>query len=156
MANRRVKSSMESSEKTPVNVPTQLTLEKLLEDQPNQSVEWSFEPDDIGGDLLGILSKGLYPDPLDCIREYVQNSVDAKAKTVTIKITGNSVIIIDDGRGMALGGLVQARRLGLSNKSQTEDVGFRGIGIYSSFDICNRLLITTKIAGEARSRVLEF
>ena len=135
---------------------TQLTLEQLLDQQPNQSVEWEFVPEDIGGDLIGIISKGLYPDPLDCIREYVQNSVDARAKNVTIKITGNSVIIADDGMGMAVGDLRQARQLGLSNKSQAENVGFRGIGIYSGFDICNRLLVTTKRAGEAKARILEF
>jgi len=142
--------------KTSADEPIQLRLDELLEKQPNQLVEWSFVPDDIGGELLGILSKGLYPDPLDCIREYVQNSVDAIAKNVTIKITGNSVVISDDGMGMDLDGLVQARRLGLSNKSQAENVGFRGIGIYSGFDICSRLLVTTKTAGEGNARVLEF
>jgi Histidine kinase-, DNA gyrase B-, and HSP90-like ATPase len=140
----------------PPDGPTQLSLEELLDQQPNQPVEWEFGADDIGGDLIGILSKGLYPDPLDCIREYVQNAVDARAKTVTIKITGNSVTIKDDGLGMAVGDLRQARQLGLSNKSQAENVGFRGIGIYSGFDICNRLLVTTKRAGEAKARILEF
>jgi len=135
---------------------TQLTLEQLLDQQPNQPVEWEFVPEDIGGDLIGIISKGLYPDPLDCIREYVQNSVDARAKNVVIKITGNSVTISDDGMGMAVGDLRQARQLGISNKSQAENVGFRGIGIYSGFDICNRLLVTTKKAGEAKARILEF
>ncbi len=142
--------------KMPIIEQGQLALFELLDKQPNQSVEWTFVPDDIGGELLGILSKGLYPDPLDCIREYVQNSVDAKAKNVTIKITGNSVMISDDGMGMDLGGLVQARRLGLSTKSRAENVGFRGIGIYSGFDICNRLVVTTKTVGEAKARVLEF
>src|ERR1700694_1237931 len=140
----------------PPDGPTQLSLEELLDQQPNQPVEWEFGADDIGGDLIGILSKGLYPDPLDCIREYVQNAVDARAKTVTIKITGNSVTINDDVLGMAVGDLRQARQLGLSNKSQAENVGFRGIGIYSGFDICNRLLVTTKRAGEAKARILEF
>lgn len=139
-----------------MNGATQLSLEQLLDQQPNQPVEWEFVPEDIGGELIGILSKGLYPDPLDCIREYVQNSVDAKAKNVTVKITGNSVIIIDDGLGMAVEALRQARQLGVSSKSQAENVGFRGIGIYSGFDICNRLLITTKKAGEAKARILEF
>ena len=140
----------------PPEALTQLSLEDLLDQQPNQPVEWEFGADDIGGDLIGILSKGLYPDPLDCIREYVQNAVDARAKTVTIKITGNSVTIKDDGLGMAVVDLRQARQIGLSNKSQAEDVGFRGIGIYSGFDICNRLLVTTKRAGEAKARILEF
>jgi hypothetical protein len=140
----------------PSNGAVQLTLEQLLDQNPNQPVEWRFEPEDIGGELIGIISKGLYPDPLDCIREYVQNSVDGRAKEVTIKITGNSVIIKDDGLGMAIGDLRQARQLGISTKSQAENVGFRGIGIYSGFDICNRLLVTTKRPGEAKARILEF
>src|ERR1700730_5158700 len=57
---------------------------------------------------------------------------------------------------MAVRDLRQARQLGLSTKSQAENVGFRGIGIYSSFDICNRLLVTTKKTGETKARILEF
>src|SRR6266849_7282266 len=136
--------------------PSQLSLFELLEKEEGNSVEWPVQSDDIGGELLAILSKGLYPDPLDCIREYVQNSVDALAKTVTIRITGNSVIISDDGFGMNLNELVQARKLALSPKSRAEHVGFRGIGIYAGFDICSRLLVTTKKAGEPKSRILEF
>src|SRR6266513_6060897 len=111
----------------------QLTIYELLEEldrQPGKPVEWPVHSEDIGGELLAILSKGLYSNPLDCIREYVQNAVDAQAKTVTIKVTGNSVLIFDDGRGMGIEELVQARQVGLSPKSLTEHVGFRGIGIY--------------------------
>jgi len=86
----------------------------------------------------------------------VQNSVDGKAKNVTIKITGNSVTILDDGMGMAVKDLKQARQLGISYKSPTENVGFRRIGVYSGFGICNRLAITTKKAGESKARVLEW
>ncbi len=139
--------------------PGQLTIFGLLEEldkQPGRPVEWPVLPEDIGGELLAVLSKGLYPNPLDCIREYVQNAVDAQAKTVTIKITGNSVLIFDDGSGMSLEELVQARQFGISPKSLTEHVGFRGIGIYSGFDLCNRLLITTKKTGETKAHILEF
>lgn len=112
--------------------------------------------EDIGGHLLPILSKGLYTYPLHAIREYVQNSIDAEATSVTIKITGNSVIIHDDGHGMDYAELVAARRVGVSAKSIEWNVGFRGIGIYSAFDLCDRLLITTKRAGEEQANVLEF
>jgi len=127
-----------------------------LDKQPGKPVEWPVHSEDIGGELLAILSKGLYTNPLDCIREYVQNAVDAQAKSVTIKITGNSVVILDNGQGMSLEELVQARQFGLSRKSLTEHVGFRGIGIYSGFDLCNRLVITAKKANEANSHILEF
>lgn len=142
--------------------PAQLTLltfeeldQKLIE-EPNKLHRLEIRPEDVGGELLSILSKGLYTNPLDCIREYVQNSVDAKSPSVTIKITGNSVAIFDDGNGMNLQELVQARQFGLSGKSIKENVGFRGIGIYSGFDLCKRLRITTKKAGEAFLNVLVF
>jgi hypothetical protein len=113
-------------------------------------------PYDIGGELLPILSKGLYTYPLHAIREYVQNSVDAGATQATIKITGNSVLVHDNGRGMDLAQLIQARQFGVSTKDSRLNVGFRGIGIYSGFDLCNRLLITTKQATETYAYILEF
>jgi hypothetical protein len=113
-------------------------------------------PQDIGGELIAILSKGLYTNPLDCLREYAQNAVDAKAETITIKITGNTVIILDDGVGMGLAQLLEAKKFGLSSKSISQHVGFRGIGIYSGFDICRRLVIKSTRAGEAEVYEMSF
>lgn len=103
---------------------------------------------DIGGELMAILSKGLYTNPLDCLREYAQNAVDAKADTITLKITGNSAMILDDGAGMGLAQLLEAKKFGLSSKSIGQHVGFRGIGIYSGFDLCRRLVVTSTRAGD--------
>jgi hypothetical protein len=111
---------------------------------------------DIGGQLLPILSKGLYTNPLDCIREYVQNSVDAGAKTVSIKITGNSVIIHDTGHGMDGDQLRASRKFGISAKDLSQHVGFRGIGIYSGYDLSKRLVITTKKADTTQQLVMRF
>jgi len=112
--------------------------------------------DDIGGQLLPILSKGLYTNPLDCIREYVQNSVDAGAKKVTIKITGNSVLVHDTGQGMDEAQLLSSRKFGISGKDLAEHVGFRGIGIYSGYDLANRLIITTKKADSQDELIMKF
>jgi hypothetical protein len=131
-------------------------LERQLDEHTGQLVRLPITPEDVGGELLAILSKGLYTNPLDCIREYVQNSVDARARSVTIKITGNSVLICDDGTGMGLREILQARQFGLSPKSLTEHVGFRGIGIYSGFDLCQRLRITSKKEGDPHQHVLVF
>ena len=131
-------------------------LNNKLNEEPDKLQKLEIKPEDIGGELLAILSKGLYTNPLDCIREYIQNSVDAKATSVIIKITGNSVTIIDEGSGMSLAELVQARQFGLSGKSIGKDVGFRGIGIYSGFDLCNRLRISTKKADENHINILVF
>lgn len=133
-----------------------LPLDELLDAHPDELLPLDIGVEDIGGELLSILSTGLYTNPLDCIREYVQNAVDANANTATIKITGNSVHVFDDGDGMALDGLVQARQFGLSLKSLSQHVGFRGIGIYSSFHLCNQLRVTSKKAGETYQHILVF
>jgi DNA mismatch repair ATPase MutL len=58
-----------------------------------------------------ILSKGLYTNPLDCLREYVQNSVDAGAERIAIKVQGNAVFINDTGAGMGFEEMLQARKV---------------------------------------------
>ena len=133
-----------------------LPLEDLLDAHPGELIPLDIDVNDIGGELLSILSTGLYTNPLDCMREYVQNAVDANAHTATIKITGNSVHVFDDGDGMALEEIIQARQFGLSVKSLTQHVGFRGIGIYSSFHLCNQLRVTSKKAGSTYHHVLVF
>lgn len=102
-----------------------------------------LDPWEVGGELLDILSRGLYTDARDALREYVQNSVDAKAATVHVTIDGPRVTIRDDGRGMDFDTLRRARRLGASDKGLISNVGFRGIGIYAAFGMCETLTIRT-------------
>jgi hypothetical protein len=99
---------------------------------------------DIGAEILAILTKGMYPDPRDAVREYIQNSIDAKAANVTVKVRQNSVVIEDDGVGMDYATLRKAVRLGVSDKRPGKDVGFMGIGIYSAFHLCDNLTIYTR------------
>lgn len=152
---------MAKTKKDGLNTPqlAMFSMEELddqLNKSPGELIKLPISPEDVGGELLAVLSRGLYTNPLDCIREYVQNAVDARANNSTIKITGNSVIIFDDGNGMNLAELVQARQFGLSSKSLHSSVGFRGIGIYSGFDLCRRLEITSKKAGDQNLHILVF
>lgn len=153
-ASRR--STIEDQEQSTAVQQMKLPLDELLDAHPGELIPLDIDVNDIGGELLSILSTGLYTNPLDCIREYVQNAVDANAHAATIKITGNSVHIFDDGDGMALEDIIQARQFGLSVKSLTQHVGFRGIGIYSSFHLCNQLRVTSKKAGSTYQHVLVF
>jgi hypothetical protein len=125
-------------------------------DQLKDFKEEKVNPEDIGAELLPILSKGLYTDPFAAIREYVQNAVDAGATLIRIKLTGNALSIRDDGAGMSYDDLVRARRFGVSQKNSKQDVGFRGIGIYSGYDLCDRLLLTTSTPGATFQSVLTF
>ena len=106
-----------------------------------------LEPWEVGGELLDMLSRGLYSDPKDALREYVQNGVDAGASHIWVTIDGPRVVIRDNGHGMDDETIRAARRFGMSQKSPKRMVGFRGIGIYSAFGICERLTITSRSSG---------
>lgn len=103
-----------------------------------------FSREDIGGDLLPILTRGLYRDTLDCLREYIQNAIDADAAEVRLFIDPDVVAVVDDGAGMDLTEARKAIRLGISEKNPLVNIGFRGIGIYSGFNLCDSLEIFTK------------
>jgi len=99
---------------------------------------------DIGAEIISILTKGMYFDPRDALREYVQNAIDANAQNIGIKIRGNSIVVEDDGCGMDEETMRKAVRIGISDKNPNVDVGFRGIGIYSSFHLCDNLCIYSR------------
>ena len=114
------------------------------ERQPRRVPLESWE---VGGELLDILSRGLYSDAKDALREYVQNGVDARAKDIVIAVDGSHAVIRDDGHGMDEDEIRAARRFGMSGKSPRGMVGYRGIGIYSAFGICEEMTITSRRAG---------
>jgi hypothetical protein len=111
---------------------------------------------DIGAEIISILTKGMYLDPRDALREYVQNGVDANAKNIEIKIRGDSIVVHDDGYGMNEETMKKAIRIGISDKTPNIDVGFRGIGIYSSFHLCDNLHIYSKSKTEGTPYLLTF
>lgn len=104
----------------------------------------TFKVDDIGAELFPAITRGLYRDPLDALREYIQNAIDANARKIRITLLKDVVSIQDNGDGMTRAVADDAIRLGISDKNPSKHVGFRGIGIYSSFDLCDRLEIYTK------------
>ena len=115
-----------------------------------------LEPRDIGGELLDILSRGLYSNAMDAIREYAQNGIDAQASNIWISVDGPKVTVHDDGHGMDEQTLRHARRFGMSDKNTRENVGFRGIGIYSAFGMCDSLEIATHQLGDLDEYTMHF
>lgn len=115
-----------------------------------------FGKEDIGGEILPILTTGLYQDAFDALREYVQNAIDAAASSIEIVIDPSTVAISDTGHGMNPREARRAIRLGISDKNPTENIGFRGIGIYSAFNLCNRLEIFTKSSRGGPASLITF
>ena len=116
-------------------------------DQQQSFQKIALESWEVGGELLDVLSRGLYSDAKDAIREYVQNGVDAEASTVIVTVSGPRATIRDDGRGMDWDTLRGARRFGVSDKTPRLHVGYRGIGMYAAFGMCETLRIATHQAG---------
>lgn len=110
----------------------------------------------IGGELLPILTTGLYRDTLDVLREYIQNAIDAGSQSIEVVIDPDTVSVLDDGRGMTHEEAVNAIRLGITDKDPTIDIGFRGIGIYSAFNLCDTLDIFTKSEKDDLGYVIHF
>ena len=116
-------------------------------------VEYTIE--DIGSQTMEIISKGLYSDPFHLIREYVQNAVDAKPRdSITISIQGRDIFVHDRGCGLDEQRLNEAKQIGITSKNFAENVGFRGIGIWSALGVAEKLILTTSIKGEDKKRIL--
>ena len=116
----------------------------------------SFGKKDIGAEILPILTTGLYRDTLDTLREYIQNAIDAQCKHLEVIIDPDTVTVADDGFGMTFEEAKKALRLGISEKNPLENVGFRGIGIYSAFNLCDNLDIYTRSDLESACYVVRF
>jgi len=110
----------------------------------------------IGAEVLEIISGALYTNPLHVIREYIQNAVDGGASEVHIDVREQEIVISDNGRGMGLQDLDDARKIAISRKSRDAEIGFRGIGIYSSFSVCDRLEVVTRTASDGAAYRMQF
>ena len=107
----------------------------------------------IGGDLIRLVTAGMYDNPLVLYREYLQNSADAISSQndsygiVNVKIDPlrSRITILDDGIGLSPG--EAARRLidvGRSAKDRKVDRGFRGIGRLSALAFAEQVQFTTR------------
>jgi len=119
------------------------------------------------GHVLEALTGGLYPNKLDVLREYVQNSYDSirdylkTAKpttscTIHVTIKAGSLIVSDDGTGMDLEAIREYRKIGYSKKPFGEYAGWRGIGKAAGLAVADKLIVTTSPTGTAEGYQLEF
>ncbi len=114
-------------------------------------------PPILGGELLRLLTTGMYNSPLVLYREYVQNAADAVTARgssggcvrITIDPLNSQITILDDGAGLSPSEAV--RRLinvGCSPKDVLIDRGFRGIGRLAGLAFVEELHFTTRSCGD--------
>jgi len=109
-----------------------------------------------GAGLLETTTSGLYNDNSNCIREYIQNAIDSLGRIedqnrqrieLSIENNGSTISIRDYGMGMNYDELYEALKIGYSSKNIDEDIGWRGVGIYSGVPNFRKIVIATKKDG---------
>ena len=110
----------------------------------------------VGPSILGLVTSGIYDDPLAIYREYIQNAVDELSRQkgvegkveITIDPRQKRVSICDNGPGLTyqecLEDLVPLAR---SKKCFGQDRGFRGIGRLSGLAFADSVTFLTRSSG---------
>lgn len=125
----------------------------------------------VGKYTLETLTNGMYSNPLDLYREYIQNAVDSideksETKDVTVEnykidiqidpLSG-TIAIKDNGKGISADIAEQSLiDIGNSDKDKKKNRGFRGIGRLSGLGYCNELVFTTSYQGEGIKTIIKF
>ena len=107
----------------------------------------------VGGDILRLITAGMYDNPLVLFREYLQNAADSIASagngsgTVRVEIdpVESRLTITDDGPGLSHAEAVSRLiPVGNSAKDPAVDRGLRGIGRLSSLAFASNVHFTTR------------
>ena len=108
----------------------------------------------VGGDILSLVTAGMYDNPLAIYREYIQNIADALSNTgnaangkVEIDIDPSTlrVRIRDNGPGLSHKAAIRALLpIARSQKRRGIDRGFRGIGRLSGLAFANSVTFLTR------------
>ena len=122
-----------------------------------------FEPF-FGGFVLETLTVGMYGEPRNAIREYIQNGFDSVQRAINdLAILGpgcglieislaadkNGLTIRDNGSGLNTKTAVDTlTRVGASSKNPRKNAGFRGIGRLAGIAFSDTVTFTTKAMGE--------
>lgn len=126
---------------------------------------------EIGKYTLESLTTGMYSDPKIIYREYIQNSVDSLEEAVRQQIIESQsmridiivdpelskILIRDNGMGISRNKAISTLlNIGNSQKRQSNNRGFRGIGRLGGMSYCNMLRFTTSFSGERVKTTVEF
>ena len=139
------------------------------EAQPKTDEEPKFL---IGSYVLETLTTGMYVEPRDAIREYVQNAFDAirssRDGSVALQAPPRiDIVVSESGDGFIQirdnGASITAERvwetltsIGSSRKTARRQAGFRGIGRLAGIAYCDRLEFTCKAPGEAVTSIVSY
>jgi molecular chaperone HtpG len=117
----------------------------------------------VGAFVLETLTTGMYTNPLDTLREFIQNSADSihqgEQQGILSKNAGriqvclnpkqHTLSIRDNGVGISqVEAYTRLVNIGMSGKRIETDAGFRGIGRLAGIAYCKTLYFRTSMANE--------
>ncbi|GEM_PF-667328 len=113
----------------------------------------------VAAQIVQHLSKGIYSNPANCIKELIDNSFDADAPKVIIRAKPelDTFSITDDGEGMNYLDFdnkflwisrSDKRDAGLFTKSGRPLIGKIGIGFVAVSEVCNKMTVISTKEGE--------
>lgn len=106
----------------------------------------------VGAGILSIITESLYDKPIVVFREYVQNSVDSFRRAEEEKVNENDLLckiwldkdclfFLDNGNGISKEKFYNKMiDIGISEKKQSKDIGYKGIGRLSGLPYCSKLI----------------
>lgn len=111
-----------------------------------------------GASLLGLVTTGMYSDPMSIYREYIQNAADIAATNKTprvlqveiaLDVDNRQIRIRDSGPGLSFDeALERLLPIGRSDKTLGADRGFRGIGRLGGLAFAKTVSFTTRTHGK--------
>ncbi len=118
----------------------------------------------VGGNVLSLVTAGMYDDPLAIYREYIQNAADAVSRSnrsgrvdITIDPVARRIRIRDNGPGLSR---AEATRslvvVADSDKTHGVDRGFRGIGRLSGLACAEFVVFRTRCRSRKRITRVEW
>ena len=108
----------------------------------------------VGPSILGLVTSGIYDDPLAIYREYIQNAVDELSRQpevegkveISIDPRQKRVSICDNGPGLTYQECIENLvPISLSKKYLRRDRGFRGIGRLSGLAFAESVTFLTRV-----------
>ena len=118
----------------------------------------------VGGNVLSLVTAGMYGDPLAIYREYIQNSADAVSRSnqtgrvdIEIDPVARSIRIRDNGPGLSRAEATRALVVVAdSDKTHGVDRGFRGIGRLSGLACAESVVFRTRCRSRKRITRIEW
>lgn len=94
--------------------------------------------------IIDVLGSRLYSGKVSWLREYVQNSIDAGSRTITLRLKDRDLVIEDDGEGISYEKLEKEAFSPGGSSKEPSQIGELGVGLFAGTGICEQIRIITK------------